>query len=145
MITPALGKKNKLANNVTVRSRPTSGNQRQCSQSADAVKRVLADRSLNIRRGKRVFLSLALRFTNFYQLYLGKFCLKLEVERTRLLAKPAVFKMPKSFLVKNKKARRAEDEIQDSTKAAQGEDKPPGKGKLQTSLQAKIALVPVST
>ena len=69
----------------------------------------------------------------------------LEVERTRLLAKPAVFKMPKSFLVKNKKARRAEDEIQDSTKAAQDEDKPPGKGKLQTSLQAKIALVAVST
>lgn len=53
--------------------------------------------------------------------------------------------MPKSFLVKNKKARRAEDEIQDSTKAAQDEDKPPGKGKLQTSLQAKIALVAVST
>lgn len=39
----------------------------------------------------------------------------------------AVFKMPKSFLVKNKKARRVEDELHDGTKAAQCEDKTPGK------------------
>lgn len=55
-----------------------------------------------------------------------------------------VFKMPKSFLVKNKKARRVEDEFQDGTKAAQTEDKSPGKNKLQTSLQGEIILFPFS-
>lgn len=36
------------------------------------------------------------------------------------------FEMPKSFLVKNKKARRAEDEILDGTKAAGSEVTSPG-------------------
>ena len=152
MITPALGKKNKLANNVTVLSWPATGSQRRSSQRADAVKRVLADRSLNTRRCKRVFVFLAFRFTDFCQVYLGQFCLNLKevvyVVRswTYVAGEPrAVFKMPKSFLVKNKKARRIEDEIQDGTKVTQCEDQSPGKHSFRTSLQGKIFLVPLST
>ena len=53
--------------------------------------------------------------------------------------------MPKSFLVKNKKARRIEEETQDGTKPARCEEKIVGKKNLHISLQGKIFLVPRST
>ena len=53
--------------------------------------------------------------------------------------------MPKSFLVKNKKARRVEEETQDGTKPARCEKKIVGKKNLLISLQGKIFLVPRST
>lgn len=96
------------------------------------------------------FLCLAIRFYSFCPVISEpalnrsekKWLQWFEVERRDLRS---VLKMPKSFLVKNKKARRIEEETQDGTKPARCEEKIVGKKNLHISLQGKIFLVPRST